>query len=186
MERDEALRILHEMTGTPSLLRHARTVEIVMRALAGRHGEDPETWGIAGMLHDADYERWPDEHPDRIVARLRGLGEGAIADAIAAHYTKWGRPCETLLAKALVASDELTGFVVACALVRPDRLEGLEAKSVMKRFRSKAFAAKVERDEIERGCAILGVGLGEHAQFVIDALRPHAAELGLLPESPAG
>ena len=179
MHRDSALAILHEMTASASLRRHARTVEIVMRALAEESGEDVDAWGAAGLLHDADYEAWPDEHPDRIVARLRGLGETAIADAIAAHYTKWGQPYETAMSRALVASDELTGFVVACALVRPDRLLGLEPKSVLKRFRQPAFAAKVERDEIARGCELFGVALEDHVASVIAALRPFAAELEL-------
>ena len=179
MQRAAAVDLLHEMTETDSLRRHARTVEIVMRALAERDGEPAEQWGIAGLLHDADYEKWPDEHPHKIVARLRELGEDTIAHAISAHYTRWNVPYDTRLSRALVATDELTGFVVACALIRPDRLLGLEAKSVLKRFKQKAFAAKVERDEILRGCELFGVELAEHAAFVIDALRPFAAELGL-------
>jgi predicted hydrolase (HD superfamily) len=179
MHRDAALAILHEMTATDSLRRHARTVEIVMRALARRHGADEEQWGNAGLLHDADYERWPDEHPQRIVARLRELGEPDLAHAISAHYTRWNVPYDTPMSRALVASDELTGFTVACCLVRPDRLVGLEPKSVLKRFKEKAFAAKVERDEILRGCEVYGVGLEEHVATIIAALRPHAEELGL-------
>jgi predicted hydrolase (HD superfamily) len=186
MIRTTALAILNEMTATPSLLRHARSVELAMRALAARHGEDVEEWGIAGLLHDADYERWPDEHPARIVGRLRELGEERIAEAIAAHYTRWNRPWDTLLAKALVATDELTGFTVACALVHPERLLGLEPKSVLKRFKSPAFAAKVERDEILRGCAIFGVELADHVAFLIEALRPHAEELELGKRPAAG
>jgi predicted hydrolase (HD superfamily) len=181
MDRELALSILHEMTATDSLRRHARTVEIVMRALAKRHGADEEQWGIAGLLHDADYERWPDEHPQRIVARLRELGEAEIAHAISAHYTRWNVPYDTPMSRALVAADELTGFVVACCLVRPDRLAGLEPKSVLKRFKDKAFAAKVERDEILRGCEVDGVALEEQIATIIQALRPHAAELSLSP-----
>src|SRR5262249_26599223 len=157
--RDAALAILHEMTASESLRRHARTVEIAMRALAERAGEDVEEWGIAGLLHDADYERWPEEHPQRIVARLRELGEDRTARAIAAHYTKWNVPYDTRLSRALVATDELTGFVVACALVRPDRLLSLESKSVLKRFKERTFAAKVEREEILRGCELFAVAL---------------------------
>jgi predicted hydrolase (HD superfamily) len=183
MRREAAIEILHEMTATDSLRRHARTVEIVMRALAKKHGEDEEQWGIAGLLHDADYERWPEEHPQRIVARLRELGEPQLAHAISAHYTRWNVPYDTLMSRALVATDELTGFTVACCLVRPDRLVGLEPKSVLKRFKEKTFAAKVERDEILRGCEVFGVALADHVAAIIDALRPHAAELGLVVQS---
>lgn len=184
MQREAALALLHEMTATDSLRRHARTVEIAMRALAVRAGEDPDEWGIAGLLHDADYERWPDEHPQRIVARLRELGEARIAHAIAAHYTKWNVPYDTAMSRALVATDELTGFVVACALVRPDRLLGLQPKSVLKRFQEKGFAAKVEREEIRRGCELFAVTLEDHVAFLIAALRPFAAELGLAGPAP--
>ncbi len=180
MQRAAAEALLFALTETPSLRKHARCVEIVLRALAAKHGADADRWGAAGMLHDADYEKWPDEHPQRIVAELRALGEAEIAHAIAAHYTKWNVPHETLLDKALIASDELTGFVVACCLVRPDGITSLEPKSVEKRFKDKAFAAKVEREEVLRALAIYGTTLAEHARVVIDALRPHAAELGLL------
>ncbi|MBM4061954.1 MAG: HD domain-containing protein [Planctomycetes bacterium] len=179
MKPEAALAILHEMTSTESLLRHARTVAIVMRALALRAGEDEDVWAAAGLLHDADYERWPEEHPQRVVARLRGLGEPAIAQAISAHYTKWNVPYDTALSRALVATDELTGFVVACALIRPDGLLSLQPRSVLKRFKERTFAAKVEREEILRGCELFGVALEEHVATVIEALRPHAAELGL-------
>jgi len=175
----EAYALLHEMTQGESLRRHARAVEIVMRAQARVRGGDEDRWGIAGLLHDADYERWPGEHPARIVAVLRERGEAEIADAIAAHYTKWGRPYTTDMARSLAASDELTGFVMACALVRPNGIAGLEPKSVLKRFKDARFAASVERDEVLRACAVLGVSLEEQARFVIEALRPHAAELGL-------
>ena len=179
MRRDAAVLILHEMTETESLRKHARAVEIVMRALAPQHGGAVEAWGIAGLLHDADYEKWPGEHPRRIVARLVELGEPEIAHAISAHYTKWDVPYTTAMAKALVASDELTGFVVACCLVRPDGVLTLEPKSVAKQFKDKAFAAKVEREEVLRACEIYGTTLEAHAQVVIAALRPFARELGI-------
>lgn len=179
MKRADALAILQEMTETASLLRHARTVELVMRSLAVKHGEDQEQWGIAGMLHDADYEKWPDEHPNRIVARLRDQGEDLIADAISAHYTSWNVPYDSLLSKALVATDELTGFAVACALVRPTGIIGMKAKSVRKKFKDAHFAAKVERDEILRGLEIFGVELSEQIEAIIAALIPHATELEL-------
>ncbi len=181
MKRIDAETLLRQMTQGQSLLRHARAVELVMRAQARARGGDEEQWGIAGMLHDADYEKWPAEHPSRIVAALRERHEADLADAIAAHYTKWQQPYTTPMAKALVASDELTGFVMACSLVRPDRILGLEVKSVLKRFKEPKFAATVERDEVLRGCEVLGVTLEDQARFIIEALRPHAIELGLAP-----
>ena len=153
-----------------------------MRTAARRYGrgeEDEESWGIAGMLHDADYELWPEDHPNRIVAWLREHGEEEVAHAVSAHYTKWGVDYETALDKALLACDELTGFIGACCLVRPDGIESLAPKSVKKKLKDKHFAAKVERDEVTAGAELLGVDLGDHIQFVIDALRPHAGELGL-------
>jgi predicted hydrolase (HD superfamily) len=130
-------------------------------------------------LHDADYEQWPEEHPKRIVAWVTEQGEPAIAHAISAHYTKWGVSYDTALDKALLACDELTGFVGACCFVRPDGIASLEPKSVLKKLKDKSFAAKVERSEITAGAEMLGVPLEEHVKFVIESLRPHARELGL-------
>ncbi len=182
LNREEAWAHLCDWTPGDALRTHARSVEVVMRAAAHRYGagaEDEETWGIAGMLHDADYEQWPEDHPDRIVAWLRERDEEAIAHAIAAHYTKWGVPYESLLDKALLACDELTGFIGACCLVRPDGIHSLTPRSVKKKLKDKKFAAKVERDEVSAGVEHLEVDLGEHIQFIIEALTPHAAELGL-------
>ena len=182
LNRDAAWELLCSWTETDSLRKHARAVEEVMRAAALRYGageEDVERWGIAGMLHDADYEKWPEEHPNRIVAWLREEGEEELAHAISAHYTQWGIPYVSQLDKALLACDELTGFVGACALVRPEGIATLSAKSVKKKLKDKGFAAKVEREEVTAGAALLGVDLGEHITFVIEALRPHADELGL-------
>jgi predicted hydrolase (HD superfamily) len=164
------------------LRKHARAVEIAMRAAAvlyGRGEADIETWGIAGMLHDADYEAWPDEHPKRIVEWLGDRGENDIAHAVSAHYTQWGVPYESDLDRALLACDELTGFIVACCLVRPEGVSTLTAKSVKKKLKDKRFAASVERSEVHAGVELLGVELGEHITFLIDALRPHAEELGI-------
>ena len=180
--RDQAWQKLCEWTETDSLRKHARAVEVVMQKAAERYGGSPkeaERFGIAGLLHDADYEKWPDEHPQRIVAWLREEGEKEIAQAIAAHYTKWGMPCETALDKALLACDELTGFIVACCRVRPDGIGSLTPDSVRKKLKDKSFAAKVERAEVTAGASLLGVDLREHIGFVIDALREHAQELGL-------
>ncbi|RMH41230.1 MAG: HD domain-containing protein [Deltaproteobacteria bacterium] len=182
LTRDEAWAHLCEWTESEALRRHARAVEIVMRAAARHYGGDDadvDAWGIAGLLHDADYEKWPDEHPNRIVAWLRERGEEAIAHAISAHYTKWNVPYETALDRALLACDELTGFVGACCLVRPDGIHGLTPRSVVKRLKDKRFAAKVDRAEVRAGAELLGVDLADHIDFVIAALRPHADELGL-------
>ena len=125
--------MLSDWTRGDSLRRHARAVELVMRAAAPRYGEpgaDVEAWGIAGMLHDPDYEAWPDERPRRIVAWPRQRGEDAIAHAVSAHYTRWGVPYDSRLDRALLACDEPTGFVMACCLVRPDDITSLEAASV--------------------------------------------------------
>jgi predicted hydrolase (HD superfamily) len=164
---------------------HARAVELVMRRAAYQYGigaADEESWGIAGMLHDADYEKWPEEHPKRIVAALRERGEEAIAHAISAHFTKWGVPYNSQLDKALLACDELTGFIIAASLVRPEGITTLESKSVRKKLKDKAFAAKVDREEVVKGAELLGVGLDQHIQFIIDALKPHAEELKIGPK----
>jgi len=182
LTRQQAESQLRAWTSNPSLLTHARAVEIVMRRAAARYGgegADEETWAVVGLLHDADYDQWPDEHPQRIVDWLRAQGEEEMAYAVAFHQTKWGLPAKTVIDKALLACDELAGFVIACALVRPDGVATLEAKSVKKKLKDKAFAAKVDRDIIRNSVELLGVGLDEHIQFVVDALKPHAAELGI-------
>jgi predicted hydrolase (HD superfamily) len=186
LTRDEAWALLTEWTKGESLRRHARAVELVMRAAAPRYGgagADVEQWGIAGMLHDADYEAWPEEHPHRVVAWLRERDEPALAHAISAHYTKWGVPYESALDRALLACDEPTGFVMACCLVRPDGIASLEVASVKKRLKDKRFAATVDRGEVTAGAELLGVPLDEHLAFLIEALRPHAGELGLAGRS---
>ncbi len=186
LTRDDAWTLLCEWTPSLKLRTHARAVELVMRDLAARLGEDVARFGLAGMLHDADYDQWPEEHPNRIVAWLRERGEEAVAHAISAHYTRWGVPYDSLLDKALLASDEITGFVYACALIRPDRLETLEPKSVKKRLKSPAFASGVNRDEVAAGLGMLMAAIGgsedDHLARIIAALKPHAAELGLLPQ----
>lgn len=182
LTRNEAWDHLCQWTETDSLRKHARAVELVMRKAAFRYGEgatEEEIWGVAGMLHDADYEKWPEDHPNRIVAWLRERGEDRLAYAISAHYTKWNVPYESQLDRALLACDELTGFVVACCLVRPEGVSTLQPKSVRKKLKDKAFAAKVDRGEIQAGAELLGVDLAEHIGFVIEALKPHAEELGI-------
>jgi predicted hydrolase (HD superfamily) len=175
----QAREILNELTKNASLLRHMRTIELVMAAYAEKFGENKEEWAVTGLLHDADYEAYPDEHPAIIVKRLREMGEDKIAHAISAHYTKWNVPYNSTLDKALLATDELTGFIVACAQVRPEGIASLEPKSVIKKLKDKSFAAKVERDEVYKGAELLGVALPDHISFIIDVLKRHKEELGI-------
>lgn len=181
LTHDQALAQLHAWTTNPSLLGHARAVELVMRASAAKYGDlaATELWAITGLLHDADYDQWPEEHPRRIVAWLREQGEEEMAYAVSTHNTHLGVPHKSMMDKALLAADELTGFIIACCLVRPEGIRTLEAKSVKKKMKDKAFAAKVDRDEIRRGAELLGVELDQHIQFVIEALKPYAEELGI-------
>jgi len=175
----EARELLISMTRSESLLRHMRTVELVMEAYAIKLGEDAQRWAIAGLLHDADYEAFPDQHPKVIVAKLIEIGEKEIAHAISAHYTHWNVPYETMLDKALLACDEITGFIVACCQVRPDGIAALETKSVIKKLKDKGFAAKVDRNEVYKGAELFGVDLQEHISFIIETLRKNRNELGI-------
>jgi predicted hydrolase (HD superfamily) len=182
LTREEAWLHFCSWNKTDSLRKHARAVEIVMGRAAYQYGSgasDEEKWRTTGLLHDADYEQWPEDHPKRTVAWLRERGEAEIAHAISAHYTRWNVPYESPLDKCLLACDELTGFVVASCLVRPEGISTLTPQSVKKKLRDKAFAAKVDRQEIAAGAELLGVDLLAHIQFVIDALKPHAEELGI-------
>ena len=177
--RIEARQILESMTQSVSLLRHMRTLELVMEAYAEKLGENRDEWAIAGLLHDADYEPYPEKHPQVIVEKLRSLGEEKIAHAISAHYTQWGVNYETTLDKALLACDELTGFIVACAQVRPEGIATLEPKSVIKKLKDKGFAAKVDRVEVYKGAELFGVDLNTHIAFIIDVLKRNKEELGI-------
>lgn len=179
MTRIEAREILESMTIGESLLRHARTVELVMEALADHFGEDREKFAVTGLLHDADYEKYPDQHPKVIVQKLEELGETEIAHAIAGHYTKWEVPRNSLLDKCIVAADELTGFVYAAALIRPTLIEGMKVKSVTKKLKTKHFAATVDRDEVSKGAALIGWELNDLIAFTIKVLEEHKEELGL-------
>ncbi|MBT8219631.1 MAG: HD domain-containing protein [Bacteroidia bacterium] len=179
MTREQAREILFDLTKSASLRRHARTVELVMEAFAHKYGEDPEQFAITGILHDADYEAYPDQHPNVIVQKLKDMGEEEIAHAIAGHYTIWGVPRNSLLDKCIVAADELTGFIVAAALIRPTLIEGMKVKSVMKKFKTSTFAAKVDREEVRRGAALLGMELSDLIAFIIPVLQNHKEELGL-------
>ncbi|MDH5379774.1 MAG: HD domain-containing protein [Cyclobacteriaceae bacterium] len=175
--RQQAQDILEEMTDNESLLRHARSIELVMTAYAAKLGEDMEKWSITGLLHDADYDKYPDQHPKLIVDRIKEMGDEEIAYAISAHYTKWGNPCKSMLDKMLLACDELTGFVIACCHVRPGGINTLNSKSVIKKLKSKGFAAKVDRDEVYFGVEQAGLDLKEHIEFIIGVLKNHQEEL---------
>jgi putative nucleotidyltransferase with HDIG domain len=189
MDRSSALALMHEYTASESLRRHMLAVEAAMRAVARKFGEDEEKWGIVGLLHDFDYERWPDppEHPLKGAAILaeRGYPDDVIY-AIKSHADYLTDcPRVHLIDKALYACDELAGFITACAMVRPERLAGMQASSVKKKLKAKGFAASVNRDDITRGAADLGVELDPHIQFVIDAMQTIAPELGLAAQQPA-
>lgn len=179
MDRLEARALLESMTTNPSLLRHMRTIELVMEAYAKKYNEDANEWAITGLLHDADYEAFPDQHPSVIVQKLNDLKEEKIAHAISAHYTKWNVPYTNDLDKALLACDELTGLIVACCQVRPDGISSLTSKSVKKKLKDKGFAVKVDREEIQKGIDLLGVNLTEHIDFIIEILNTNKEELGL-------
>ncbi|MDP1830650.1 MAG: HD domain-containing protein [Geothrix sp.] len=183
LTRDEAWQLLCDWTPSGKLRIHARAVELVMRDLAAGLGDDVERFGLAGLLHDADYDTWPEEHPKRIVAWLRDRGEAELAHAVSAHYTRWGVPYDHLLDKALLASDEITGFVMACALVRPTRTAGLEPSSVRKKLKDRAFAAGVDRFEVAEGLRMLIEAVGGtedgHLARIIAVLHGHRDELGL-------
>jgi predicted hydrolase (HD superfamily) len=188
LTRPDALSLVHEYTASDALRKHMYAVEIAMRAMAERAGEDPDEWGLVGLVHDFDYERFPnaahaphDEHPAEGVRILaaRGLPETSQR-AILGHASYTGVPRETPMAKALFAVDELCGFLVACALVRPSRsFQGLEVSSVRKKLKDKAFARGVSREDVIQSAAELGVPLDEHIAFVLAALRPHEQVLGL-------
>ncbi len=198
MNRTEALALMEQHTHSQSLRQHMLAVEAAMRAYATRDGEDPEVWGVVGLLHDFDYEAFPnqqhspnDGHPSWGVRLLRekGLPE-ELCRAILGHASYTGVPRDTPLARTLFAVDELCGFLVACALVRPSKsLADLEVSSVKKKLKDKAFARGVNREEVQQGAAELGIPLDEHIAFCIAALRPMERSLGLgaaPPPVPAG
>jgi predicted hydrolase (HD superfamily) len=184
--RDDAWELLCEYTKGDSLRKHALAVEAAMRAAAKRYGAaeaDVDEWGLVGLLHDFDYEMFPtpDQHPFTGANILCGRGySDRMIRAIMGHATYTGVPRDTDLARALFATDELCGFLVACALVRPNKsLDDLEVSSVKKKLKDKAFARSVNRDDIRLGVEELGVPLEDHIRFVIDALRPLQKEIGL-------
>ena len=187
VSRDEAWRLFCEWTESDSLRKHVLGVEAAMRAYARRLGEDEELWAATGILHDLDYERFPDlatGHPRMAIEELRRRDyPEAMIDAVAGHADFLGVPRQSPLARALYAVDELSGFVAACALVRPDGIHGMTPKSVKKKLRQPSFAAAVNRDEVRRGAEELGVDLDEHLAVVIEALEGRAEELKLVPRA---
>jgi len=181
MDRENAWDLLCEYTQSEGLRKHGLAVEAVMRHFARKAGEDEDAWGVVGLIHDFDYERWPDEHPQRgaDVLRQHGLPEPHV-QAVLAHGDHLGIPRETPMAKTLYAVDELAGFVTAVALVRPNKsLAEVEPRAVRKKMKDKAFARSVNREDIVKGAEILGMDLDEHIAFVIEAMKEVADELGL-------
>lgn len=180
--RDEAWEILTEYTSGDRLRKHALGVEAVMRAFARAHGEDEALYGLVGLLHDFDYERYPEigQHTIEGAKILRAAGfPGIVVDAILSHVTENELPRDTLLKKAIFACDELTGFVVAVALVKGGDLSQVSVGSVMKKLKDKSFAKGVHRPDVTDGAGLLGVSLEDHIGFVIEAMKPAAEDLGL-------
>jgi len=183
MTREQALAVLKEYTQSESLLKHALAVEAAMREYAGEFGQDIELWGLTGLIHDFDYERWPNP-PDHTrqgarILRERGVDEEVVGAVLAHAEWNWDQyPLDRPLRKTLYAVDELCGFITAVAYVRPDRLAGMSASSVRKKMKQKSFAAAVKREDMERGAQLLGLTLDEHITHVIKAMQGIAADLG--------
>jgi putative nucleotidyltransferase with HDIG domain len=181
--RDQAWALIDEWIESDSLRKHLLGVEACMRAYAAEWGEDEELWGVTGLLHDLDYERYPDldtGHPRKALELFRERSYPSdLIDAVAGHADFLGVPRETRMAKTLFAVDELSGFVSACALVRPTGIEGMTPKSVKKKLKAPSFAAGVNRDDVRQGAEELGLDFDQHVAFVIAAMEAHKDELGL-------
>jgi putative nucleotidyltransferase with HDIG domain len=186
MNRSEAWDLLCEYTKNENLRKHALAVEACLRAYARKFGEDEEKWGAVGLIHDFDYEVHPNapDHPLKgsEILEEKGVSE-EIRRAVLGHADYTGVPRDTLMARTLFACDELAGFITACSLVRPDKIVSLEAKSVRKRMKDKAFARSVSREDITKGAEELGIPLDEHITFCTQAMRTIAEQLGLAPAS---
>jgi putative nucleotidyltransferase with HDIG domain len=183
--RDDAWRLFCEWTESDSLRKHVLGVEAAMRAYARKWGEDEELWAVTGIVHDLDYERYPDletGHPRKAIEELERLDyPPEVVDAVAGHADFLLVPRVSGMAKTLYAVDELSGFIAACAMVRPDGIAGMTPKSVKKKLKQPSFAAGVDRDDVRRGAEELGVDFDEHVAFVIAAMEEWAEELGLGP-----
>lgn len=171
--RDDALRLLDEWVDNAGLQNHMKAVEAALRWYARKNGEDEEEWGLAGLLHDLDWEKYPDEHPLRAVAELRTRGYSEpVVHAILAHRHEFTHvEPETALDKHLLACDEITGLITATALMRPTGMGDLTARSVLKKMKDKAFARGVSREDVTHGAELIGVELGQHVTNVIEAMR---------------
>ncbi len=182
MTYSDALSLMQEYTQTDSLRKHMYAVESAMRAYAKKFGQDEELWAIVGVLHDFDYEKYPDapDHPVKgsEILKERGYSE-EIRKTILSHADYTNVPRDTQMAKCLFACDELCGFIIACSVVRPNKIADLEVSSVKKKMKDKAFARNVSREDIQKGVAELGIPLDDHIRFVIDAMKADAARLGL-------
>ena len=184
MNRNDALQLLKEFTQSDSLIKHALAVEAAMRHYAGRLGGDPETWAVTGLLHDFDYERWPNP-PDHTQAGARILRERGVDEEIVGailSHAEWNHgeyPLDRPIRKALFAVDELCGFITAVAYVRPEKLSGMTPGSVRKKMKQKSFAAAVKRADIEQGAVLLNITVDEHIAHVISAMQTVAEPLGL-------
>src|SRR5215204_2863965 len=189
VSRDDAWLLVTEWVESDSLRKHLLGVEAAMRAYARKWGEDEEMYAVTGLLHDLDYERYPDldtGHPRYAIKELERLEYPQdIIDAVAGHAEFLEVPRETKMAKSLYAVDELSGFIAAVALVRPTGIEGMKPKSVKKKLKTPAFAAAVNRDEVHRGIEELGVDQDEHIALIIEALSERSDELGLGPQDPS-
>jgi putative nucleotidyltransferase with HDIG domain len=185
--REEAWALVEEWVQSESLRKHLLGVEAAMRAYARRWDEDEELYAVTGLLHDLDYERYPDlgtGHPRKALELFEQKGyPQELIDAVAGHASFLGVPRETRMAKTLYAVDELSGFIAACALVRPTGIEGMAPKSVKKKLKQPSFAAGVNREEVQHGAEELGVDFDEHVAFVIAAMEERSGELGLTPAS---
>ena len=182
MNRSEALTLVREYTKSDALLKHMYAVEAAMRAYARKEHEDEEKWGITGLLHDFDYERFPQapDHPLKgsEILREKGYPED-VRTAILGHASYTGVPRDSRMAKALYACDELCGFIMACSVIRPNKIADLEVSSVKKKLKDKGFARNVNREDILKGCEEFGLPVDEHIRFVIDAMKSISADLGL-------
>lgn len=187
-DRDDALNLLHEWVDNEGLRVHMLAVEAAVRHYAKLEGADPDLWGLAGLLHDLDWEKHPDEHPLKATAELRERGyPDEVIHAIEAHRPDFtGVEPETDLDRVLYACDELAGLIYAAALVRPTGIEGMKPKSVTKKLKDKAFAAGVDRDQIAHGVELIGLDRSEHIANVIEGMRKSAAELGIRAEDIQG
>ena len=190
MNREKAWAILNEYTKNPALIRHGLCVEAVMRHYAKRDGANEETWGLAGLMHDFDYERWP-EPPDHTregakILREAGLDEevvGAVLSHVPWNLNEFPRDCP--IRKTLFAADELSGFIYAAALIRPERIKGLKPKSIIKKMKQKSFAAAVSREDIREGAELIGLELSDHIANCIEAISSIAEQINMLPPQEA-